>query len=114
MTDQLPMPPDPEPLPGMEDPQGPTSELEQAVRRTLRALRDQDLLEPRHAGTMELALVLARAVDAGVRSRRASAAAMAARELRETLAMLPEPEATPSDAWDQLVEELLDASGKGA
>lgn len=113
MTDPQPMPSDPQPLPGLEDPTAPASDLELAVRRTLIALADQELLEPRHAGLMQLCISMAQAVDAGVRSRRASAAAMAAAQLREALVLLPEPMAAPSSEWDQLVERLEKAGTSG-
>lgn len=63
-----------------------------AARMTLTELREQGLLRREHGAIVQLTLELAQAVAAGVRSGRASAVALAARELRETIAMLPIPD----------------------
>ena len=98
------------PLPGLDDPASSTQHLELAVRRTLAAIRNAGLLNERDAGLAQLCLELARAVTAGVRSGRASAVAMAARELRETLLALPQPEGTPAgDEWEKLTQKLIEA-----
>lgn len=96
-------------LPGLElDPaMGGTSPLRNAVKATLAALDEAKLLEPRHTAVAQLALELADSVDAGKRSGRASAAAMAAAQLLSALDALPKPAALDADAeWNKFVEEL--------
>lgn len=81
-------------LPGLEldgDQVGPTSALRRAVTETLAELSALGLLERRHVGMAQLALELADAVTKGNRAGRASAAAMAAAQLREVLQALPAP-----------------------
>jgi len=104
--------PDQPTLDGLElgEPAGrgePTS-IRRAVTATLASLIDDGLLLPRHAALGQLALEMADAVAAGTRSGKASAAAMAARELRETLLALPSPEAAEAgEAFAQWVESTL-------
>ena len=100
-------------LPGLElespgQINGQTS-MRVAVAETLRALHESRLLEPRHAGLAQLALELADAVSAGARNGRASATAMAAGQLRDTLLALPQPEdADASEAFQMWVQKTLD------
>ncbi len=95
-------------LPGLEVPgldglagAGP---MAKAAKVTLDALADAGALEPRHAVLVQLVLSMAAAVDRGVGSGRASAAAMAAKQLLETMLVLdPPPEGpTAGDAKAQL------------
>lgn len=81
-------------LPGLEyvpENQAGISPMRAAVVATIKALEADALLEPRHVAMCQLALELADAVTAGRRSGRASAAAMAAGQLRDTLLALPAP-----------------------
>jgi hypothetical protein len=98
---------------GQPDPNAP-GPLELAVRRTIAAHGAAGLLTERDAATCELALTLARTVQIGVISRRSTGAAMAARELRETLATLSKPaeNAADVDAWERLAAELYDAAAR--
>lgn len=98
-------------LPGLElDAPGQAhgqSAMRVAVAETIQALHEASLLEPRHVGLAQLALTLADAVEAGARSGRASAAAMAAGQLRETLLALPQPqEAEAGAAFLDWVEDM--------
>lgn len=93
-------------LPGMSEITQPSGRIVPAVEATLQALIDDGLLEPRHTAAAQLALELALAVEHGIASRRASAAALAARELRETLATLPEPAETPDDPYLDFLRDL--------
>lgn len=86
------------------------SALVDAAYATLRALDDEHLLTPAHAVTCQLVLELARAVTAGVRSGRASAVALAARELREAIATLPTAVAVVPDDWARFVDLLRNES----
>lgn len=99
-------------LPGIDPPAAPQSDLEKAVDRTLRELYTSGLITERHAGIAELCRVMARTVSIGVQSRRSSGAALAAKELREALAMLPTPpEGTGAvDEWEALARKLHEAS----
>jgi hypothetical protein len=70
-----------------------------ACRQTIRALEAADKLAPAHAVLTQLLLELAAAIDGGAQRGRASAVAMAARELRDTLLMIdPPPEDGPAGA----------------
>lgn len=97
------------PLPGLAAPdRGGVTELERAARRSLAALDSAGLLQENHAVLMQLVLDLARAVGLGAASGRASAAAMAAAQLREAWAMLPtlDMDTGSGDEWDKLAMEL--------
>jgi hypothetical protein len=64
-----------------------------------------------HALPMELIRALARAVDRGVADRKASAAAMAAAQLREAWGMLPAVKGDDGeDDWAKLARELREAA----
>lgn len=97
-------------LPGLEleAPGSQASALRRSVQRTIDALDEKGLLDPAHEALCQLALELADAVAAGRRAGRASAVAMAAAQLRETLQALPEP-ATMStqEAFAKFVEQEL-------
>jgi peroxiredoxin family protein len=87
---------------------GEASAMRKAVVATIEALQDAGLLQPRHVAMCQLALELADSVAAGRRSGRASAAAMASRELRETLLALPVPEeAGAAEAFENWVNQTL-------
>jgi hypothetical protein len=96
------------PLPGLQDQVGHVTELETAVRRSLAALDAAGLLTEAHAMPMQLCLDLARAVGLGTRSGRASAAALAAAQLREAWGLLPtlDEGAGQQDEWDKLAQQL--------
>jgi hypothetical protein len=99
-------------LPGLETPRPGAGDLEKATHRTIAELDALGLIEPRHAMTCQLMIELARAVEAGRKSGRASAVALAAAQLREAFMSLPEPETTPDgdDAWNQLADDLRAAA----
>lgn len=88
---------------------GKASALRTAVIETISALHQENLLQPRHAAMCQLALELADAVAAGRRAGRASAVAMAAAQLRETLEALPQPQSAGAeqkfDEWVTLLEQ---------
>lgn len=78
-----------------------------ACRLTIAALADAGKLQPAHAVLTQLLLELSGAIDRGRAAGRASAVAMAARELRDTLLMLdPPPEEGQSDQALQLLREF--------
>lgn len=102
-------------LPGMDpDPAAGKilSALERSVEQTIVAYSDAGLLRPIDAATAQLAREMATTVTIGIRSRRSTGAALAARELRETLAMLPQPpDVDPDgDEWSQLAADLRRAA----
>lgn len=81
--------------------------LREAVVATIEALREDGLLERRHTGMAQLALEMADAVQRGIQSNRASAAAMAAAQLHAALEALPKPlEASTAAKFDALLDEL--------
>lgn len=94
-------------LEGLE-PSPQSNVLRDAVARTVQELTSAGLLEAHHAAYVALAYELADAVVAGRRSGRASAAAMAAAQLREVLNDLPKPvETDAATAFKQWVEAEL-------
>jgi len=101
MTDDQPT------LPGLGPDRPGDTPMLAAMRATLRALDQADQLEPRHAALAQLCLSLAQAIDGGARSGRASATAMAAAQLRETLLVLDPPPAEDPAGHDALAR--LDA-----
>lgn len=78
-------------LPGMGGARENDSAMVRACRQTIDALAAAGKLEPQHAVLTQLLLALAEAIDGGRRNGRASAVAMAARELRDTLLMIDPP-----------------------
>jgi len=101
---------EPQYLPGLEPSRESDSAMVKAARQTLAALHADDKLRPEHALLTQLILSLAAAIDGGTRSGRASAVAMAAKELREALLQLdPPPEEGQTDAaavLRQFMDEL--------
>ena len=94
-------------LPGLEAPAAGDSAMVRACRLTVAALADAGKLLPQHAVLTQLLLELSGAIDRGRAAGRASAVAMAARELRDTLLMLdPPPEDGGGDAALQLLREF--------
>ena len=102
-------------LPGLElvpEDQASVSPMRAAVIATIEALEADGLLEKRHAAICQLALELADAVTAGRRGGRASAAAMAAGQLRETLLALPAPVAGDvAQRFAEFVDKLVAGEG---
>lgn len=94
-------------LPGMGEPENRSSAMVRACHSTIKALAEVGKLAPQHAVLTQLLLELSGAIDRGRAAGRASAVAMAARELRDTLLMIdPPPEDGPAgeDAARQLRE----------
>lgn len=97
-------------LPGLEVPADKVANGEGpmvvSARATLEELEALHRLEPRHAVLRQLVLSLAGAIDRGVQSGRASAVAMAAKQLLETMLVLDPPpeEAGSKSAQDALAE----------
>ena len=97
-------------LPGLGDDDDRRPPLVVAVRRTLAALDADGLLGERHAAMMATALFLADALGTSARGRGASLALLA-RELRETLALLPEPVSNDDDdAWADFETQFRSAA----
>lgn len=83
-------------VPGMPEATGREGPMVASARTTLEALAGN--LEPRHAVLVQLVLSLAGAIDRGVVSGRASAVAMAAKQLLETMLVLDPPPEGPTDS----------------
>lgn len=113
MTKPDPYDPLADALPGLGvDPQIRTGLMTEAVRETLRTLAERGLLRPEHSAMAQLALQLAQAIEAASLTRRASAVAIAARELREVLEALPQIEDTggvPS-VWEDFERQYRQAT----
>lgn len=94
------------PLPGLEvpDPHPSDSAMVRAAKLTLAELRRSGRVTGRHAVQVELVLALAQAIDRGTRSGRASAVAMASKELRETMLVLDPPDENNPELRDRLAE----------
>lgn len=78
-----------------------------AVKTSLAVLREADRLPPERSALAQLCLSLAQAIDGGARSGRASAVAMAAAQLRDTMLVLdppPEDGDAAADATRRLTE----------
>jgi hypothetical protein len=99
-------------LPGLQvNPDRPDTAMVSAARVTLLALRESRQLGPKDALLAQLVLTLAAAIDKGTGSGRASAVAMASKELREALLMLdppPEDSDAARDAAAKLAEFVRD------
>lgn len=101
------------PLPGLEDPARQVSDLETQVRRSLRFMAENSLVDDRHAGLMQLALELARSIGPG---QKAYGNAQAAAQLLATWdKLLPDAEGGPSDGIDEIRAYLagVEAAGSG-
>jgi len=96
-------------LPGLGDGRPSDSLMVRACRQTIGALEDAGKLQPHHAVLTQLMLSLCEAIDGGRRQGRASAVAMAARELRDTLLMIdPPPEDGPAaEEGARLLREFM-------
>lgn len=94
-------------LPGLEPPSASASAMVKACHATIAALRDTGKLLPQHAVLTQLLLELSGAIDRGRAAGRASAVAMAARELRDTLLMI-DPPAEDGAAGDVALQLLRD------
>lgn len=73
-----------------------------AAKISLAELERTGQLTKRHAVQVQLVVSLAAAIDAGSRSGRASAVAMAARELRETMLVLDPPPEDPAEGAEAM------------
>jgi hypothetical protein len=93
-------------LPGLElpEPHPSDSPMMAAAKATLAELRRTGSVGARHAVQVQLVLQLAGAIDAGTRSGRASAVAMASKELRETMLVLDPPDESNPELRDRLAE----------
>lgn len=93
-------------LPGLEPATTQTaSPLVEAVKASMVQLHQLGKIQPQHQLHVQLALQLAQAIDHGSRSGRASAVAMASKELRETFDRLDPPEeGMGSDAAEKLAK----------
>lgn len=97
-------------LPGMADDERPRPPLVDAVRRTIAALDAAGVLGERHSAIVATALFLADSLATSARGRGASLALLA-RELRETLALLPEPVTDDdNDEWAAFEAQLRSAA----
>lgn len=102
------------PLPGLGEPEHHSSQLVEQVQRSLRALAEQQLVDERHAGLMQLALELARSIRPG---EKPYGVAQAAAQLLAVFAQLmPDVEGGDGDAFAEFRAFLagVDAGGSPA
>jgi hypothetical protein len=99
-------------IPGLEIPTPPATDIERQVDATIAALREAELLLPRHEAQVGLVQLLARKLGMVAGYGQAYGVAMLARELREALAALPDvPEGSDErDEFAQLVLAVRSAS----
>lgn len=77
-----------------------------AARAQIKALQDQRLIKPQHLMTCQLVLSLAEAIGKAAAKGQASAMSFASKELREAMALLPQPVAVSSmEELQQLLRE---------
>lgn len=108
-------------IPGLVLPElgGMDGPMAKAAHVTLQALAECGGLEPRHSVLVQLVQSLAGAIDRGVASGRASAVAMAAKQLLETMLVLDPPPEGPKvgdaakrmDAFFQRIEDHANGGG---
>jgi hypothetical protein len=100
MTDQQPA------LPGLDQISNADTLMEQAAGTLIKKLRDDGRLTDEHVLVCQLILDLSRAVGMSARAGKAAGMAMAARELREAIALLPK---TVNDEFAGLIGKLNEA-----
>lgn len=101
---------------GPEPTTGRVSEVERAARSTIQHLHEMGHVRDHHAVVCAMILAAARAIDRGASSGRASAVAMAMKELREAyLLLVPESEggAQGGDGWLDFEAEFRAAAEAG-
>lgn len=78
--------------------------LQVAAEKYVSFLQDEGLLTEAHVLTVQLVLDLARACGLSASKGRASGMALASKELREALELLPKPEAT--DEFSEMMKAM--------
>ena len=107
MTDQMtPI------FPGMEPPGTSGNGMAQAASDLIDLLREQQLLEAHHVLTVQLVRDLATAIGAAALKGQAAAMALASRELREAMALLPQP-TNAGDALSQFMAKFDEQATEG-
>lgn len=108
MTAPKKKPADPQPmLAGLEPPTHPMTEIEKVARSAIDKLRAEGRLLDHHELAAQAVIDLARGVGEGARSGKSAGMAMAAKELREFMLLLPQ---TINDEFGALQEELRQAN----
>lgn len=96
-------------LPGLEPPPASAGAMLKAAHHSIDTLREAGRITGGNAVLASMVLSLADAIDKGARSGRASAVAMAAAQLRETMLVLDPP---PEDGADvdalRMLREFMD------
>jgi hypothetical protein len=86
--------------------------MEKAAAKQLESLRGEGLLNASHGMLEQLIMDLARAVGHSAAAGRGSALAMASKELREAMFLLP-VQAGPADPWTAFQDDLAKAGASG-
>lgn len=90
-------------LPGMSDVAPALTGMERAARVMLGRLDAQNLLDDGHALTVQLILDLSAVIGRAALKGQAAGMALASRELREAIALLP---TAGNDAWEQMMRDM--------
>ena len=92
-------------LPGLNTAGQASNTMLRAATEYVATLRADGLLSGHHVLTVQLVLGLAEAIGKAAAKGQAAAMAMASKELREAMAMLPAPAAS-GDAFTKFLQEL--------
>lgn len=90
-------------LPGFDDVRPDQTAMEKAAHRVLDKLADDGLLTSEHDLIKQTIVDLSRAVGISAQNGKAAGMAMAAKELREFMALLPKLE---DDEWSQELRKI--------
>lgn len=104
------------PLPGLAPATGRESAVESAARRSITELHALGYVKDHHAVVCAVIVAAAQAIDRGASSGRASAVAMAMKELREAfLLLIPAEEggAQGDEGWLTFERDFREAAEKG-
>ena len=96
-------------LPGMDGAGTSPNMMQRAAAEYIQALRDRDLIKGHHVLTVQLVLDLAAAVGKASAKGQAAAMAMASKELREAMELLPVP-VSNDDPFTAFLNELKEES----
>lgn len=88
---------------GME-PKNPVNPMLEAAKAHIETLKGQNLIKAEHGLTCQIILSLAEAIGKAAAKGQASAMSFASKELREYMALLPQPETIGT--FDELMKEL--------
>ncbi|MCM3577440.1 hypothetical protein M3686_04735 [Micrococcus luteus] len=98
-------------LPGFEQIGTPPNALAAAAEELIKRLHEQQLIEAHHVLTVQLVRELAGVMGKAAAKGQAAAMALASKELREAMAMLPQP-ANADDALTTFMAKFDEAAAR--